>query len=118
MGRFGAKTKAGWYRYGEDRRTPAPDPLVHNLIAALSAEAGVARRPIDAQEIRERALAAMINEACAILDEGIAARASPRAPPTSISCSSMDMAFPPPRAARCSGRRASRATESLPPSTG
>ncbi len=46
------------------------------LVERASAEQGVTRRPVAAAEIVERALAAMLLEATAILEEGIALRAS------------------------------------------
>ncbi len=76
QGRFGRKTGAGWYRYGEDGRTPVPDPDVHALIDRLSAESGTARRSIGADEIVSRVMTAIVNEACLILGEGVAERPS------------------------------------------
>jgi 3-hydroxyacyl-CoA dehydrogenase len=75
MGRYGQKTGAGFYRYEPGNRTPLPDPEVDAVIAAETARFGVARRAIDAQEIVERCVLPLINEAARILDEGIAARA-------------------------------------------
>jgi 3-hydroxyacyl-CoA dehydrogenase len=73
MGRFGQKTGAGWYRYDENR-TPSPDPEVAALVEKLAKEAGIARRPIGAEEIVERTIYALINEGAKILEEGIAMR--------------------------------------------
>lgn len=75
-GRFGQKTGSGYYRYEEGSREPKPDPWVDELIAAKSAEAGLNRRRIDAEEIIERTIYPMINEGARILEEGIAARPS------------------------------------------
>ncbi len=72
-GRFGQKTGAGWYRYG-DGRIPAPDPEVEALIAATSTELGIERRAISDREILERCLYPLVNEGAKILDEGIALR--------------------------------------------
>jgi 3-hydroxyacyl-CoA dehydrogenase len=69
MGRYGQKTGAGWYRYGEDR-TPIPDPEVAALIGKLAVE----RRSIGPDEIVERTISALINEGAKILEEGIAMR--------------------------------------------
>jgi 3-hydroxyacyl-CoA dehydrogenase len=74
MGRFGQKTRRGFYLYGEGSRTPMPDPEVEQLIVATSARLGIARRPIDADEIVERVIFPMVNEGARILDEGIARR--------------------------------------------
>ncbi|WP_290751135.1 3-hydroxyacyl-CoA dehydrogenase NAD-binding domain-containing protein [Amaricoccus sp.] len=72
--RLGRKSGAGWYDYAGGR--PAPAPAVEALILDVAAQAGVARRPVGAAEIRDRALAAMVQEAARLLEEGIAARAS------------------------------------------
>jgi 3-hydroxyacyl-CoA dehydrogenase len=72
-GRLGQKSGAGYYRYGEDRKAE-PDPAVDALLAAHRAERGIAARAIGDEEILERCLYAMINEAAKILEEGAAAR--------------------------------------------
>ena len=74
-GRFGQKTGAGWYRYGEGSRVPLPDPAVHELIAGVSAERGIARRAIRDDEIVPRCFYPLVNEGAKILDEGLALRA-------------------------------------------
>jgi 3-hydroxyacyl-CoA dehydrogenase len=76
MGRFGQKTGAGWYRYGEGARRGLSDPEVRALIDKCAAEKGIARHPFTAEQIQWRAMATMINEAALLLAEGIAARAS------------------------------------------
>ena len=76
MGRLGQKTGKGWYRYNGDDRTPIPDPDVIGVIERVAAAAGIVRRPVGDEEIRERALYALINEGARVLDEGIALRAS------------------------------------------
>jgi len=75
MGRFGQKTGAGWYTYA-DGRTPAPDPEVQSLIVRLTAEAGLTRRTVAADEITERLVYTLINEGARLLEDGIALRAS------------------------------------------
>ena len=75
-GWFGQKTGRGYYRYEEGGRTPIPDPEVDEIIAQCAAEAGIARRDISDEEIIERCLYIVINEAARELEEGIAARAS------------------------------------------
>jgi 3-hydroxyacyl-CoA dehydrogenase len=74
MGRFGQKTGAGWYRYGEDRRA-TPDPEVAGLVRKWAGDAGIPQRQIDAQEIVERTIYALVNEGARILEEGYALRA-------------------------------------------
>ncbi|PIE07503.1 MAG: enoyl-CoA hydratase [Rhodobacterales bacterium] len=73
-GRLGKKTGAGWYRYEDGRK--ATDPLVEEIAREEAGRAGVVRRTFSADEIRERIVIAMINEAAAILDEGIAQSAA------------------------------------------
>ena len=76
MGRFGQKTGAGWYRYEKGDRTPHPDPEVAAIIRQVAAEMGVPQRAFTDQEILRRLLFSSVNEACRILEEGIAYRAS------------------------------------------
>jgi 3-hydroxyacyl-CoA dehydrogenase len=76
MGRFGQKTGSGWYRYEAGSRAPIPDPMVEELIVKTSAELGIKRRRIEAQEILERCLYPLINEGAKILEEGLALRPS------------------------------------------
>lgn len=72
LGRLGRKSGAGWYDYPEGT-SPRPSPPIEDLIEETARREGITRRAFDPEEIRERALAAMIDEACRILDEGIAA---------------------------------------------
>lgn len=74
-GRLGQKTGAGYYRY------PKPgvrevDPVTRDIIEAASKAKGIARRAFTPAEIQRRALAAMVNEAGLLLEEGIAQRPS------------------------------------------
>jgi 3-hydroxyacyl-CoA dehydrogenase len=75
MGRLGQKTRAGWYRYDENRQS-SPDPEVEALIESTAREAGIQRRQISDQEIVERCLYTLINEGARILEEGYAQRAA------------------------------------------
>lgn len=76
-GRFGKKAGVGWYRYpGGGGGGAVEDPLIEDLIREEAHFAKVARRDFTADEIRARLLAAMVNEAAATLDEGIAASAA------------------------------------------
>jgi 3-hydroxyacyl-CoA dehydrogenase len=76
LGRYGQKTGAGWYRYETGDRTPHPDPEVARLIRETAAAMGVAQRSFTDAEILHRLLFASVNEACRILEEGKAYRAS------------------------------------------
>lgn len=71
QGRWGQKTKAGFYDYDE-RRRPAPSAAVSAVIEDFRARAGVTPRPISDDEIVARTLYTVVNEGAMILDEGIA----------------------------------------------
>ena len=71
-GRYGQKTGAGYYLY--EGRTPSEDPAVDAIITAESDKRGITRRAITQDEIIERLVYPMINEAARILEEGIADR--------------------------------------------
>jgi 3-hydroxyacyl-CoA dehydrogenase len=75
-GRLGQKTGAGWFRYEKGDRTPHPDPEVARIIKEKAAEMGVEQRAFSDEEILRRLLFASVNEACKILEEGKAYRAS------------------------------------------
>jgi 3-hydroxyacyl-CoA dehydrogenase len=76
LGRYGQKTGAGWYRYEKGDRTPHPDPEVAAIIKQITSEIGMKPRTFTHQEILRRLLFASVNEACRILEEGTAYRAS------------------------------------------
>ncbi|ANY79473.1 3-hydroxyacyl-CoA dehydrogenase [Microvirga ossetica] len=71
-GRFGRKTGAGWYRYEAGKREI--DPAVTALVEEASQRRGLTRRKISTEEIQARIRAAIVNEACKILDERIVER--------------------------------------------
>jgi 3-hydroxyacyl-CoA dehydrogenase len=77
-GRLGRKTGRGYYRYeaAGPRSRGQIDGHVHELIASASADKGIARRTLGADEIQRRALLAMVNEAALLLAQGVARRAS------------------------------------------
>jgi 3-hydroxyacyl-CoA dehydrogenase len=75
-GRLGQKNGKGWYRYEAGDRTPYPDPEVARIIKETAAEMGVEQHSFTDDEILKRLLFASVNEACRILDEGKALRAS------------------------------------------
>jgi 3-hydroxyacyl-CoA dehydrogenase len=73
LGRFGQKTRAGFYLYA-DGRTAQADPLIDELVVGESARLGVVRRSISDAEIVDRCLLALVNEGAKVLAEGIAYR--------------------------------------------
>lgn len=73
--RFGQKSQAGYYDYGEKRK-PQPSPAADAIIAEFRASSGATARAISDEEIRARTLYTMINEAAKVLEDGIAQRAS------------------------------------------
>jgi 3-hydroxyacyl-CoA dehydrogenase len=75
-GRLGQKNGKGWYRYEPGDRTPHPDPEVARIIKETAAELGIPQHSFTDDEILKRMLFASVNEACKILDEGKALRAS------------------------------------------
>ncbi len=75
-GRFGQKTSAGWYDYKPGDRKAYPSDEVNQMIVQHSTDIGVQRRKVSDQEIVERLVYALVNEAALILEEGIAMRAS------------------------------------------
>ena len=76
MGRMGQKTGKGWYRYEKGDRTPIVDPEVHGVIKEVASEIGIEQRTFTDEEILRRLLFSSVNEACKILEEGKALRAS------------------------------------------
>jgi 3-hydroxyacyl-CoA dehydrogenase len=75
MNRLGQKTGKGWYRY-DGGRTPIPDAETTAVIDRVTAGAGIRRRPVEDEEIRERTIYALINEGARLLEEGVAMRAA------------------------------------------
>jgi 3-hydroxyacyl-CoA dehydrogenase len=76
LGRLGQKTGAGWYRYQPNDRTPIVDPAVHEIIKTVVGELGTPQRSFSDEEVLKRLLFSSVNEACKILEEGKALRAS------------------------------------------
>jgi 3-hydroxyacyl-CoA dehydrogenase len=66
----GSPLKKGWYDHADG--TGKPDPEVLAMVAAWRAEHGTAQQAFTADEIVIRVMAAIVNEANLILEEGIA----------------------------------------------
>ncbi len=75
-GRFGQKTGAGWYDYIPGKRDAIPNAEVVKMIEDHRTALGIAPRKISDDEIVQRLVYALVNEAAHILEEGIASRAS------------------------------------------
>jgi len=75
-GHRGQKTGAGVYRYEAGDYTPHPNEAAEQLIGAVRKEEGRTPREIGKDEISERLVLRMVNEAFCVMEEGIAQRAS------------------------------------------
>jgi len=73
-GRLGQKNGKGFYTYDADTRKKTSDPEVQSIIEREAEALGIERRPIDADEIVDRLIYALVNEGMRILEEGIAQR--------------------------------------------
>ncbi len=74
LGRFGKKTNTGWYSYSTGTRKN--DPKVQAIIDEERSRKNIVPRKISQEEIINSILGAMQEEANAVLEEGIASKAS------------------------------------------
>ncbi|MBA4193526.1 MAG: 3-hydroxyacyl-CoA dehydrogenase [Comamonadaceae bacterium] len=75
-GRFGQKVGKGWYDYVPGKRDAIPNAEVEQMIADHRASLGIKPRKISDEEIVQRLVFSLVNEAAHILEEGIANKAS------------------------------------------
>ncbi|WP_395669661.1 3-hydroxyacyl-CoA dehydrogenase NAD-binding domain-containing protein [Rhodoferax sp.] len=75
-GRFGQKTGAGWYDYQAGKRDALPSAEVLAMIEEHRQSLGITARKIGDEEIVQRLVFSLVNEAAHIVQEGIASRAS------------------------------------------
>ncbi len=75
-GRFGQKTGAGWYDYVAGKRDAIPNAEVVTMIEEHRKALGITPRKISDEEIVQRLVFSLVNEAAHILEEGIANKAS------------------------------------------
>jgi len=76
LGRYGQKTGAGWYDYQAGKRDAIPSKLVEDMIAKHRQDLGITPRKVSDEEIVQRLVFSLVNEAAHILEEGIASKAS------------------------------------------
>ncbi|MEP1941626.1 MAG: 3-hydroxyacyl-CoA dehydrogenase NAD-binding domain-containing protein, partial [Sulfitobacter sp.] len=69
--RYGKRSGAGWYQYGQDNR-PQVDPAVEKIITAYAENNGITRHSFSVEDIQSQLLSAMANEGAKIVAEGIA----------------------------------------------
>jgi 3-hydroxyacyl-CoA dehydrogenase len=75
-GRFGQKVGKGWYDYVAGKRDAIPNAEVEAMVAEHRQALGITARKISDEEIVQRLVFALVNEAAHILEEGIANKAS------------------------------------------
>ena len=75
-GWFGQKTGHGFYLYPEGARIGTADPEVLAIIEAERALKGITPRAFSVEDIMERYMASMVNEACEVLREAVALKPS------------------------------------------
>jgi 3-hydroxyacyl-CoA dehydrogenase len=73
-GWFGQKTGRGFYIHKDGKRLANPD--VAEFVARASSLRGIVRQKLTPDEIQQRVHAAMVNEACRVLADGVALRPS------------------------------------------
>ena len=76
MGRFGQKVGKGWYDYQAGKRDAIPNKEVEDMIVKHRATIGITPRKISDEEIVQRLVFSLVNEAAHILEDGIASKAS------------------------------------------
>jgi len=76
MGRYGQKTGAGWYDYAAGKRDAIPSDVVVKMVEEHRKALGITPRKISDEEIVQRLVYSLVNEAAKILEEGIASKAS------------------------------------------
>ena len=76
MGRFGQKVGKGWYDYQAGKRDAIPNKEVEDMVIKHRATIGMTPRKISDEEIVQRLVFSLVNEAAHILEDGIASKAS------------------------------------------
>ncbi|QXL85431.1 3-hydroxyacyl-CoA dehydrogenase NAD-binding domain-containing protein [Comamonas sp. NLF-1-9] len=76
QGRFGQKVGKGWYDYLPGKRDAIPNAEVVAMIEDYRKSEGITARKIGDEEIVQRLVFSLVNEAAHVLQEGIANKAS------------------------------------------
>ena len=76
MGRFGQKVGKGWYDYQAGKRDAIPNKEVEDMVVKHRSTIGMTPRKISDEEIVQRLVFSLVNEAAHILEDGIASKAS------------------------------------------
>lgn len=75
-GRLGKKTGAGWYAYPGEAKRGVYDGVTASIIDDARSAAGIVPRSFGGDEIRDRVLGSMVCAAAALVENGVAERAS------------------------------------------
>ncbi len=75
LSRYGQKTGAGWYDYVPGKRDALPSDVVTKMVDEHRKKIGLTPRKISDEEIVQRLVFSLVNEAAHILEEGIASKA-------------------------------------------
>ena len=75
LGRYGQKTGAGWYDYVPSKRDALLSDVVTQMVDKHRKAIGLAPRKISDEEIVQRLVFSLVNEAAHILEEDIASKA-------------------------------------------
>lgn len=76
LGRLGQRAGRGFYRYEPGKKRPLPDREMQDLLQQASQQAGITRRVVSREEIHDRLILPMINEAAKLIEESIVDRPS------------------------------------------
>ncbi|KZK79268.1 Fatty acid oxidation complex subunit alpha [Pseudovibrio sp. Ad13] len=74
QGWFGQKTSKGYYVYEEGARKGTPNPAVLEILTEERKEKHINAQNLSKEQILDRYMAAMVNEAAKVVEEGIALR--------------------------------------------
>ncbi|MCC5868014.1 MAG: enoyl-CoA hydratase/isomerase family protein [Gammaproteobacteria bacterium] len=76
QGWLGQKSGRGFYNYDPETRSRTPNPEAETMFRRAADELGIPQRELSDEEILNRCMYALINEAARVLEDGIALRAA------------------------------------------